>query len=79
MEDTEGELGTAVGVVVHASGALSRLFVFLDLLLNLLDIFESKFLLSLSSSFSLPAFDIDCFISTLGMLLSNVLIGSFFV
>ena len=62
MEDTDGELGTVVETVVHASGALSRLSECLDLLLNLLEIFVNK-LLFLSSSFILfsagGGFDLD--------------------
>ena len=50
MEDTEGELGTVVRFVVHASGALSRLSECLDLLLNRLEIFDNKFLLSFPST-----------------------------
>ena len=59
MEDTEGELGTFVVVVVHASGALSLLSEYLLLLLNLLDIFDSSVLLSLSSLFTGPVLNVD--------------------
>ena len=59
MEDTEGELGTFVVVVVHASGALSLLSEYLFLLFNLLDIFDSNVLLSLSSFFTGPVFNVD--------------------
>ena len=50
MEDTEGELGTAVRFVVHASGALSRLSECLDLLLNRREILDNKVLLSFPST-----------------------------
>jgi hypothetical protein len=59
MEDTEGELGTFVVVVVHASGATSLLSEYFVLLLNLLDILDRSVLLSLSSFFTFPEFNLD--------------------
>lgn len=58
MEDTEGELGTVVRFVVHASGALSRLSECLDLLLSRREIFDNRFLLSFPSTFLLLVFDV---------------------
>ena len=76
MEDTDGELGTIVEFFVHASGALSRLFECFDLLLNLLDKLDNKFLLSFSSI--LLAFDAACETVQLATELSTEGIRSFF-
>ena len=50
IEDTDGEEGTLVAFVLHASGALSRLSEGLDLLLNLLEMLDNRFLLSFTIS-----------------------------
>ena len=50
IEDTDGDEGTLVAFVLEASGALSRLSEGLDLLLNLLEMLDNKFLLSFTIS-----------------------------
>lgn len=57
IEDTDGDEGTLVAFVLQASGALSRLSEGLDLLLNLLEMLDNRFLLSFTISSLVLVFD----------------------
>ena len=71
IEDTEGDEGTLVAFVLQASGALSRLSEGLDLLLNLLEMLDNKFLLSFTISSLVLVLDADFDVRILLMISSD--------